>query len=83
MNKLSDEIGETARHRKTLNGSFQTNRIIQVIAIATIMILVLLASFVISCRMKDSNNVDDDEDDVQMKGGEIVVDKDKRQNKSD
>ena len=48
------------------------------------MILIMLASFVLSCKAKESNDAVE-EDDVQMKGGEITVDKKRTvpQNKSD
>ena len=66
MNQISDEIGE--RHEKKYKSvESQSSRLVQIMAACSILIFLLLVSFILTCRANAKKKHDEDEDEVVNK----------------
>lgn len=62
MNKLSDEIGEKSEN-KYRRADTKSNRLMQVFIIAGVLMMIMLVSFILTCRANSGKKKDIDEDD--------------------
>jgi hypothetical protein len=62
MNRLSDEIGER-KNKKYEKVDSKSARLLQVMVIAGIMLIIMLASFVLTCRGNAKNKQEVEEED--------------------
>ena len=62
MNRLSEEIGER-KNKKYEKVDSKSARLLQVMVIAGVMLIVMLASFVLTCRGNAKNKQDVEEED--------------------
>ena len=62
MNKLSDEIGEK-HENKYRRVETKSNRLIQIFVVAGILMMVMLVSFILTCRANAAKKKEIDEDD--------------------
>ena len=59
MNKLGEEIGEKHENRRSYVVESKSARLLQILIIGGVMILIMLISFVATCKSKQSRDEDE------------------------